>query len=102
MLQMDKLIAAMDEFQDNNSKLRSAEGLLSMALIKRKFTYTIAVPKKFGSKQTKIQRKSFLFPDLQETTDATVVFELMKIKLSNQRERLKTATARNESVEVAQ
>ena len=87
MLQMDKLVAARDEFQDNNSKLRSAEGLLSMALIKRKSTYTIAVPKKFGSKQTKIQWKLFLFPDLQETTNATVVFELMKIKLSNRRER---------------
>ena len=58
-----------------------------MALIKRKFTYTIAVPKKFGSERTKLSRKSFSFPGLQETVEATVVFEFMKIKLSNQRER---------------
>lgn len=80
----------MEEFQGNDSKMRTAEGLLSTAVIKRKFTYTMALPKKFGSKQTRIQRKSFLFPDLQETTDATVLFELMKNKLSNLESKVKT------------
>ena len=80
----------MDEFQENYTNMRTAEGLLSMAWIKRKLTYTIAVPKNFGSKQTRIQRKSFLFPDLQETADATVLFELMKNKLSNLESKVKT------------
>ena len=56
-----------------------------MALINRKFTYTKGVPKNFGNNENKIQikQRSFLFPDLQETTDASVVLEFMKIKLSN-------------------
>jgi hypothetical protein len=56
-----------------------------MALINRKFTNTKGVPKNFGSNENKIQKKqrSLLFPDLQETTDASVVVEFMKIKLSN-------------------
>lgn len=61
----------------------TSEGLLSMGLIKRKFTNTVGVPKKFGSKQSKIQKSSFLFPDLQETMNAAAVFEFMKILYSN-------------------
>ena len=54
-----------------------------MPLIKRKFTDAVGVLKNFGNKQTKIQKnKSFLFPDLQETMDATVVVEFIKISLS--------------------
>lgn len=54
-----------------------------MSLIKRKFSYTVGVLKNFDSKQTKIQqKKSFWFPDLQETTDTTVVVEFIKIPLS--------------------
>ena len=42
-----------------------------------------------------------MFLGLQETVEATVVFEFMKIKLSNQRERerLKLTTERNKGVE---
>lgn len=54
-----------------------------MSLIKRKFSYTVGVLKNFDSKQTKIQqKKSLWFPDLQETTDTTVVVEFIKIQLS--------------------
>lgn len=64
----------------------TAEGLLSTALTNERFSYAIGAPKNFGSRQSRIQRKkSFLFPELQETKDATVVFEFMKIKLSNLR-----------------
>ncbi|XP_043712650.1 uncharacterized protein LOC122661320 [Telopea speciosissima] len=59
------------------------EGFLTMALNKRKFTYAIGVPRNLGRMQTKIQKKkSFLFPDLQETMDAAVLLEFMKIKWS--------------------
>lgn len=56
-----------------------------MALLNRKLTYAKGVPKNFGSKQNKIQKKqrSLLFPDLQETSDASADLEFMKIKLSN-------------------
>jgi hypothetical protein len=65
-------------------KTLSAEGLLSIALSNRKFPYAKGVPKNFGSKQNRIQKKRlFLFPDLQETTDVSVTLEFMKIKLSN-------------------
>lgn len=82
-MQMVKL-AYYGQISPGISKVRTAEGLLSIALTNKKFTYATGVPKKFGSKQTKIQRKkSFLFPDLQETVDATVVLEFMKITMSN-------------------
>lgn len=65
-------------------KTRTAEGRLSIALINRKSPNAKGVPKNLGSKQNRIQKKMmFLFPDLQETTDVSVILELMKIKLSN-------------------
>jgi hypothetical protein len=55
-----------------------------MALIKRKLTYAIKAPRNFGKRQNRIQKKRlFLFPDLQETVDAPVVLEFMKISPSN-------------------
>lgn len=67
-----------------NSLNYTAEGLLSTALTRRKFTYVIGVPRNFGSRQNKIQKKKlFLFPDLQETVDTPVVVELMKNRLPN-------------------
>ncbi|EXB74403.1 hypothetical protein L484_004222 [Morus notabilis] len=62
-----------------------------MALINRKLTYAKGVPKNFGNKQNKIQKKqrSLLFPELQETTDVSVAFEFMKIKLSNLQSKVK-------------
>lgn len=66
------------------SKMKTAEGLLSMALINRKLTNAKRVPRNFGSRQNKIQKnKLFLFPELQETLDAPVVLEFMKITQSN-------------------
>ena len=54
-----------------------------MALKSWKLTYATGVPRKLGSKQAKLQkRKSFLFPNLQETVDATVFLEFMKIKFA--------------------
>jgi hypothetical protein len=54
-----------------------------MPLINRKFKDAVGIVKNFDSKKTKIQKKtSFLFPDLQETTDATVLVEFIKIQLS--------------------
>jgi hypothetical protein len=54
-----------------------------MALIKRKLTYAIKAPRNFGNRQNRIQKKRlFLFPDLQETVDAPVVLEFMKISQS--------------------
>jgi hypothetical protein len=65
-------------------KTHNAEGRLSIALINRRFPNAKGVPKNLGSKQNKIQKKMmFLFPDLQETTDVSVILELMKMKLSN-------------------
>jgi hypothetical protein len=65
-------------------KTRTAEGRLSIALINRKSPKAKGVPKNLGSKQNRIQKKMmFLFPDLQETTDVSVILEFMKIKLSN-------------------
>lgn len=56
------------------------EGDLTMALNKRKFLNATGVPRKVGNKQSKIQKKkSFLFPDLQETVDAAAQVEFMKI-----------------------
>lgn len=55
-----------------------------MALIKRKLTYATKAPRNFGKRQNRIQKKRlFLFPDLQETVDAPVVLEFMKISPSN-------------------
>lgn len=65
------------------SETSNAEGLLSTDFTSERLTHAIRAPKNFGSKQTKIQKKSFLFPELQETKDATVVLEFMKIELSN-------------------
>lgn len=54
-----------------------------MALIKRKLTYATKAPRNFGKRQNRIQKKRlFLFPDLQETVDAPVVLEFMKISPS--------------------
>ena len=58
--------------------------LLSMALIKIKLTYVMGIARNFGSKQNKIQKKKlFLFPDLQETVDDSMVVEYIKIMQSN-------------------
>lgn len=63
------------------SETRTAEGLLSMALIKRKLTRAIGVPRNFGNRQNRIQKKQLLlFPDLQETENGPVVLEFIKIK----------------------
>lgn len=60
------------------------EGHRTMALNNWKLTYATRVPRKLGSKQAKIQkRKSFLFPDWQETVDATVLLEFIKIWFAN-------------------
>lgn len=54
-----------------------------MPLINRKFKDAVGIVKNVDSKKTKIQKiTSFLFPDLQETTDATVLVEFIKIQLS--------------------
>lgn len=55
-----------------------------MALIKELQDQKERVLKNFDSKQTRVQKKkSFLFPDLQETTYETVILEFMKIWLLN-------------------
>lgn len=59
---------------------------LSMILIKIKQMYRMGVPRNFGSKQNKIQKKKkklFLFPDMQETGDDTEVVEFIKTTQSN-------------------
>lgn len=49
-----------------------------------KSTFSVAVLKNLESKHNKIQQKNpFLFPDLQETADTTVVLVFMKILKSN-------------------
>ena len=54
-----------------------------MSLNKRKFTLAVGFLKHFDSKHTKIQKKKLLvFPDLQETADATEILEFIKIRLS--------------------
>lgn len=46
--------------------------------------YANGVPKNFGSKESKIQQKRrlLLFPESQETKNAPVVVELMKIQFT--------------------
>lgn len=67
------------------SNTQTAEGLLSIALIKRKLTYATGVPRNLGNRQNKIQKKTLLlFPNLQETDDGPVVLEFMKIKSETQ------------------
>jgi len=53
-----------------------------MALINWKFTRSISKPRNPGSKQTKRERKTFLFPKVQETAaDINGLVELMKVML---------------------
>lgn len=60
------------------------EGHLTITLNSKKFTHAIIDTRKLGSTQTKIEKnKLFLFPDLQETVNATVLLEFMKIRISS-------------------
>lgn len=60
------------------------EGRLTIALNNKKLTYEIGAPRNSGNKQMKAQtRKLFLFPASQETVDAVVLLEIMKIRQSN-------------------
>lgn len=65
-----------------NKSQTDEDGFLIIALNKRKLTCTTDNPRNLGSRQTRIQRKSVLLPALQETLDATVLLEFMKIKFS--------------------
>lgn len=57
------------------------EGQRTIALNKRKFTNTTVIPRNPGKRQIKIKkRRFFLFPALQETVDASVLLEFMKIR----------------------
>lgn len=69
-----------DYYSVISSKLQDSEGI---AAAKEIFTSRKGVIKDLRTKQTKIQKKKlFLFPDLQETTDANVGVEFMKMRLS--------------------
>ncbi|KAK8519375.1 hypothetical protein V6N12_025414 [Hibiscus sabdariffa] len=68
--------------------MMATAGLLSTALNEIKLMYAIGSPRNLGSKQKRVQKKKvLLFPDLQETVDASVVLEFMKIMQSNLAER---------------
>lgn len=59
------------------------EGQQVTALNNKKLKYTVEIPRNLGNKQPKIQtRKLFLFPATQETVDAAVLLEIMKIRQS--------------------
>lgn len=75
------MIPAIDFTYPKVSTASALDGHLSIA----KFTIAKGVPRNFGNKQNKIQTKKrlFLFPDLQENTDASEVLEFMKSRLSN-------------------
>lgn len=68
----------------NGSKVRTTNDILSIPVIKYRSTWRVWVLKPFDSKQARTQKKkSVLFPTLEETTDATVMLEFIKIRKSN-------------------
>ncbi|GAA0149441.1 hypothetical protein LIER_08608 [Lithospermum erythrorhizon] len=68
-------------FVEEFNLITDEEGHLTIALNNKKLTNRTGTPRNRGKRRTKIRRRDlFVLPAVQETVEAAVLFEFMKIR----------------------